>query len=135
MQVKARCDRQYVASNPANDHRHNTTYRKAGDNRTCGNGQDLKHIDAEYRPAVCARNLQCRNAGALAGEIAADAVADANARDDQGGKADKRQELAHTLNEAPCAGCTVGTIRNVPTRRRELRLKCLCYGGCVFVRG
>ena len=123
MQVKARCDRQYVTSHPANDHRHNATHRKAGDNRTCGHGQDLKHIDAEYCPAVRASNLQCRNAGALTGEVTADAIADANARNNQGGKADKRQELAHTLNKAPCAGCTVGTIRNVPTRRRELRLK------------
>ena len=135
MQVKARCDRQNVASNPTNDRRHDTAHRKASDNRTCGNSQDLEHIDTEYCPAVGACHFQRGNACALAGEVTAHAIADADARDDQRGEANQRKELAHTLNKAPCAGCTVGAIRNVPTRRGELRLKRFGDGGGVFVCG
>ena len=135
MQVKARCDRQNVASNPTNDRRHDTAHRKASDNRTCGNSHDLEHIDTEYCTAVGACHFQRGNACALAGEVAADAIANANACNDQRGKANQCKELAHTLNKAPCAGCTVGAICNVPARRRELRLKRFCDGGGVFVCG
>jgi len=74
-----------------------TQYRDGRDRK------DLQHIDAEYRLAVRARDLQCRDACAFAGEIAAHAIADANTGDHQCGEADKCQELPHAFNEAPCS--------------------------------
>jgi hypothetical protein len=82
MQVEAWGDGQYVPSHPANNHWHDAAHRETSDNYAGGNRQDLQHIDSEYRSTVRASNFQSPNAGALAGEIAAHAIADANARDD-----------------------------------------------------
>ena len=101
MQVEARRDRKDVTSDPANNRRHDAAYRESGDDRACGNGQDLKHVDPENRSAVGACHFQRGNACALAGEVAADAITDADAGNDQGGKANERQKLAHTFNKTP----------------------------------
>ncbi len=70
--------------------------------------------------AVGAQHFQRRETGALARQIAGDAVSDADPRDHQRGETDERQELPHPLDEAPRAGRAVAAIGDVPARVGEL---------------
>ena len=103
----ARRNGQYITRDPADCQRHDASDRKPYKDCTNGNGEDLEHIDAEDNAAVGAIYLQRGNACAFAGKIAADAIADTDACNDECRQADQRQKLAHAFDKAPRSGCAV----------------------------
>jgi hypothetical protein len=94
MERKAWRYRQHIPCDQTDKLGQQAAYTKAQRYREESNGQYLHHVDAEDQAAIGSCDFQCRDAGALAFQIAANAIANANPCDHQRREADKGQELA-----------------------------------------
>ena len=115
--------------------RHQASSGQAHYYGTQRHSENLQHIDAEDDAAVRPCDLKRRNAGALAFQIAADAVSDADPCDHQRSQPDQRQKLAHTFNETAGARCAIRPVGDFPSCTWKGGLKALCNFGRVGVNG
>jgi hypothetical protein len=131
VQAEAGADRKQVPGKRDAGERQQGAGGEPGDHRGEGDQPDLHRIDAADVGRGRAEHLQRGDALALALEIRADAVADADPGDDEGGEADQAEELAHARKEAARAGRGIVAVADLPARRREGSLEPLRDGcGC-----
>ena len=94
--------------------RHQRAEHQADDDAEAGDQHDLDQIDGEDEAAGGAEALEGGDDAALAVEIGAHGIGDADAADDQRGQADQRQELREALDIGRQRGRGVAARAHVP---------------------
>ena len=100
--------------------RHQRRQHEADDDADAGDDHDLREIDGEDEAARRAEALEGGDDAALAVEIGAHRIGDADTADDQRGQPDQRQELREALDVGGQRRRGVGAAADAPAGLREL---------------